>query len=240
MKKLIFVLGILTILIGSIAEAGVCTGQPNGTPCTDDHNPCTNDICQFAVCTHNSVANGTACTDDGDSCTTDSCQGGVCTHPHVAAGTACATDSLWCNGEEQCDAGGDCIAGAGADPCLDLTCASDCDEATDTCPYCQIGGICYPNGYHHPKYDCKHCTTSVTQTDWQTMPDNTRCKDDRMYCNGEEWCISGVCVAGAGPDPCLEDGFTCTPLVCNEYTDTCNQLAAGWCFSAGVCSQTCP
>jgi hypothetical protein len=31
---------------------GPCTGQPDGTPCPDDGNSCTNDVCSGQVCTH--------------------------------------------------------------------------------------------------------------------------------------------------------------------------------------------
>ena len=47
--------------------------------------------------------------------------------------------------------------------------------------------------------------------------DETEC-DDGLFCNGDEACMSGACVAGE--DPC-EDGIECTVDSCNEETDSC-------------------
>jgi hypothetical protein len=68
----------LVLLLAGRAWGGVCTGLPNGTACTTDGNPCTNDVCAFDVCVHTAVANGAACTSDGDACTSDTCISGSC------------------------------------------------------------------------------------------------------------------------------------------------------------------
>lgn len=73
------------------AMAAECTGQPNGTLCTDDRNPCTDDYCFASVCTHPAKPNGLACTTDSNDCTSDTCFGGVCAHwPICTDDCACA------------------------------------------------------------------------------------------------------------------------------------------------------
>lgn len=47
--------------------------------------------------------------------------------------------------------------------------------------------------------------------------------DDGLFCNGEEACEQGVCVAGAG-DPC-DDGVSCTVDTCDEGAAACVNTA---------------
>jgi hypothetical protein len=60
---------------------------PNGTPCTDDGNICTADVCQGGQCVHR--PNSVPCADDGNVCTADVCANGTCTHPPHPNGTSC-------------------------------------------------------------------------------------------------------------------------------------------------------
>jgi hypothetical protein len=61
-------------------EATDTCNQPQGVPCTDDGNECTDDQCDgLGACVHDNLAFGTACTDDGNQCTTNICDGyGLC------------------------------------------------------------------------------------------------------------------------------------------------------------------
>jgi hypothetical protein len=78
-------------------SSGTCVPNydPSGTLCTDDGNPCTNDVCNGSgSCQH--VNNSNPCTDDGDPCTTDSCSAGVCLHVNnclLSAGASCTSNS---------------------------------------------------------------------------------------------------------------------------------------------------
>ncbi len=118
---------------GECDLAEVCTGnslacptdrkRPNGSACSSDGNPCTNDICQNGECVH--VPNTAACTDDGNTCTNDVCAGGICTHPAKQDGDDCPegsccggqcvntnTDAAHCGGcDIVCAAGTSCCAG---------------------------------------------------------------------------------------------------------------------------------
>src|SRR5574338_267946 len=78
------------VLFPLIAAGAIdCTGQPGGTPCADDGNDCTNDVCDGSgTCVYPNLAGGTLCADDGNDCTNDVCDGsGTCVHPNIAGGT---------------------------------------------------------------------------------------------------------------------------------------------------------
>jgi hypothetical protein len=62
--------------------------------------------------------------------------------------------------------------------------------------------------------------------------------DNGVFCDGAETCDAGACQPGG--DPC-NDGSDCTDDICDEDTDTCNNLclAVGWedpCCSDPACS----
>ena len=69
---------------------------PNGTECSNDGNPCTDNICQDGKCI--SVPNTAACADDGNTCTADICANGTCTHPPLQNGTPCP-EGACCGGK---------------------------------------------------------------------------------------------------------------------------------------------
>jgi hypothetical protein len=104
-------------------STGACLDQPAvaGTPCPDDGDLCTQDVCDgVGACTHPAVtcttecvvsacdpglgtcagppaAAGVACADDGDVCTTDACDGaGQCVHGPAGSfvGAACAVEAI--------------------------------------------------------------------------------------------------------------------------------------------------
>jgi hypothetical protein len=86
---------------GPAANSG--SSGSSGADCVpvDDHNLCTDDVCENGAPASKPVANGAACS-DGNACTlTDSCQGGVCTGGNPVV----------------CDEGVNCVAGACPTPC---------------------------------------------------------------------------------------------------------------------------
>ncbi len=116
--------------------ADTCNGQgicaPNraaaGTPCTDDGNACTDDVCDGAGACRPTP--NTAPCDDGNLCTAqDTCQGGICTGGPASAcddGNACTGDrcdaaagctheplpeGAPCEDGQECTGGDRCIAG---------------------------------------------------------------------------------------------------------------------------------
>jgi hypothetical protein len=194
---------------GSAATCPADVVDPNGTPCTDDGNVCTNDVCNGAIgapaCVH---PNNSAPCNDGLFCNgADTCTGGSCTI-HVGDpcdgpdgdgdcsetcdegadncdgndtnGSAC-TDSVFCNGTDTCSSGL-CDVHSG-DPCDgpdgDLDCSETCDEGAANC-----------NG---------------------ADPDGGTCRADAGECDVEETCLGGVCPA---------DGFESNGTPCGSPTDT--------------------
>jgi len=79
----------LLVLSGLLAWARIasatCDVDPEGTPCVDDGNPCSLDVCDGAgTCVH--PTGGQAACDDGDPCTIDdACSDGVCRGTSVPA-----------------------------------------------------------------------------------------------------------------------------------------------------------
>jgi hypothetical protein len=72
-----FLLASASVVWARVA-AGACETDPAGTPCADDGNPCSLDVCDgLGTCTH--PTGGQAACDDGDPCTVDDvCTDGVC------------------------------------------------------------------------------------------------------------------------------------------------------------------
>jgi hypothetical protein len=72
----------------------VCNPPPDGTPCSDDGNACTNGIYISGCCTHPALADGTGCS-DGLYCTgNESCHAGVCLSEAIPACTFGCDEAL--------------------------------------------------------------------------------------------------------------------------------------------------
>jgi RHS repeat-associated protein len=242
--------------------AGSCVA---GAPATsDDNNPCTTDSCDPVAgvqhaptnagtsCADQNVCNGVetcdgqgtcapgtpAVTDDGNPCTADSCDpiAGV-KHSPVAQGTSCADGNL-CDGDETCNATGQCVSGTPAavddnNPCT----ADSCDPATGivhtpapTGTACDDGNPC--NGLEQCN-GLGQCTSSGITTVDDLNPCTVDACDpangvthtpvaagiscaDSDICNGDERCDAvGHCMAGTpvnvdDNDPCTLD--ECDPI----------------------------
>src|SRR5512140_1794550 len=82
--------------------------------------------------------------DDVNPCTVDRCESGACTHAPAPEGTSCA-DSDACNGEETCDAAGQCAAGTPVAIDDGNACTADsCDPATGNVIHAPITGCLVP------------------------------------------------------------------------------------------------
>jgi hypothetical protein len=173
-------------------NAGVC--QAGAAPSCDDSNPCTADACDAVNgcgntnLTGTSCANGTLCDgaetcnggvcqagtapdcDDLNPCTADACDALTgCTHENVLPGTSCADADL-CDGDETCDAGGNCQAAVALDCDDGNPCTVDSCGAVDGCTYanatagsaCSDGQDC--NGGEHCD-DAGNCLAGSTCDD---------------------------------------------------------------------------
>jgi len=99
---------------------------PEFGSCTDDDNPCTNDVCSAGVCQH-VPASGNLCTDDGNPCTSDVCSFGSCEHQSTSG--ALCDDGDECALPDVCSLG-TCVSGGGGDLDGDGICS-----ASDDCPF---------------------------------------------------------------------------------------------------------
>ena len=122
-------------------------------------------------------------------------------------------DALFCNGQEICDAAGECASPGNPCPLDDgLWCngveIATCDEDLDECGHenapCNNDGT-FCNG----EEICNENTDTCTNT-------GPPCSDDGQFCNGEESCDDGNGVCAHSGDPCSAGEE------CNEATDTCD------------------
>ncbi len=173
---------------------GVCLAEVIvGTECTDDNNECTFDVCFEGIC--GKPLTGADCTYDSNPCTVDKCIEGVCGSVALDNGAIC-DNGIWCDGAEQC-MGGTCVSKAGTNPCTDLPClhSPDCTE-----PSVWDEGMCGADAHR---------------------PDETVCDPDNAWCTGEGECWSGLCAPG--PEPCTDVDFgICREAKCNEDLDQCD------------------
>ena len=248
-----------------------CRG--NSAPSCDDGVDCTDDYCDFGVdqcvnepwdgyCENEFFCDGeefcdplTGCQagtptdcDDGSACTLDTCDEEWWECVHTFADDAC-NDGQFCNGLEQCDAAGGCVAGSA--PCPN----SMCRESDDLCVDCLTDSDCgdgvYCNGVEHCNAlgQCENaafpCGASMCRESDDRCVEclaNDDCNDDQ-FCNGLEFCTpDGNCEPGAvacGSGLCREADDRCVECLTDADCDdgvfcnggeTCN--ASGTCIEA--------
>ncbi len=183
--------------------------KPDGTPCTDDTNDCTDDVCQVGVCQHPFHPPGTSCgsSADTDCDNPDTCDGaGTCLENHEPDLLACTDDGNECTDDY-------CQTGACTHPNhpAGTPCGSPDDTQCTDPDTCSGAGVCLGN----------HAPTGTT------------C-DDGLYCNVGEICLSGLCANGSARN--CSDSIPCTTDSCNEDLDTCeNVLQADYCLIEQSC-----
>ena len=180
-------------------QAGSCVGVPSDAACEDDLFCNGTGICQPGhpeADDEGCRAQGVPVVDDGIACTDDRCDEDRDEVVHTPNDGRC-DDSVFCNGVEACDPGGQgadeegCVAGAPLDLSDGVACTDDrCDEAGDQ--------IVHENN-------------------------DANC-DDALFCNGTEVCDPGGQGADAegcatGGLPQVDDGIPCTDDRCDEDRD---------------------
>jgi hypothetical protein len=214
-----------------IVETGeLCdAGADNGTFAS-----CCSTSCDFK-------AIWTPCADDGNVCTDDVCNGTSAACRAIYNSRTC-NDGLFCNGADTCSLGL-CVLHAGnpcPGPDGDGNCAEFCDEATDSCsapdPTCDDGLFCNgadtcsggncavhagnpcpgPDGDGNCSESCNEATDNCSAPD----PNGSACNDG-LYCDGTDTCSGGSCATHSG-DPCpgLDGDGDCAES-CDESADTC-------------------
>jgi hypothetical protein len=162
-------------------EIGAACGDPSDTDCD---NP---DSCDGGgICLINNEPDGTPCTDDGNACTDDICDTGLCDHPYWPEGHSCGDGSdTDCTDPDTCDGAGTCLDNH--EP-PDTPCGDPSDTPCDNPDTCDGDGTCLVN------YE----------------PNGTDC-DDTLFCNGDDYCDTGICEHTGNPcgGPCDEEFDRC-------------------------------
>ena len=188
-------------------ENGVCVAGV-AVDCSDSID-CTLDSCDEAndACLH--TPDHTLCANAGEVCDPD--QGG-CVESSCSEDAEC-DDGFFCNGAETCDNGA-CVA-ATAVACDDgIACTVDsCDEDSDACQALADDSLCEQDQECDP--DQGGCVDLGCTQD-------TEC-DDGLYCNGQETCDNGDCLAGTAI--VCDDSIDCTVDSCDEANDACRYAA---------------
>ncbi|MBZ0115759.1 MAG: hypothetical protein K8H88_02105, partial [Sandaracinaceae bacterium] len=127
------------------------------------------------------------------------------------ADTDCPDDGIFCNGRLACE-GGRCVA-ADVPTCNDgVGCTRDeCVSAADECQNIPIEGACPPGTVCYPGSGCAAAPPCEFDTD---------CTGDGVYCNGDEVCVTGMCLSPAAGRDC-DDNNSCTLDECVESASDC-------------------
>ena len=207
------------------------TFTADGTVCTDDGLPCTNDACQSGVCSHPVSASGTVCRASTDECDpAETCDGVASTcgsDVFTADGTVCTDDGLGCT-DDTCQTGvcshptqvTGFVCRASTDECDPQ---ETCDGIATTCPadaFTADGATCTDDG--------EGCTDDICQTGVCSHPLELAgfvCRASTDECDPEETC-DGAATA------CPADAFTADGTACTADADACT----GDECSAGVCT----
>lgn len=262
-----------TAAVGSVCRAstGECdpaeiclagTGCPadsksrNGTACTDDGNPCTQDKCNgsSALCQHPAGNAGATCRASAGECDpVETCTGSSTTCPaqQPPTGTPCTSDGNVCT-NDVCDANSVCTHQNNTDPCSDgLFC-----NGVDTCSGggcnvhagspCASLGECNNGTCNEAADNCavtagtscssdgNVCTTDQCNGSGACAHTNNSAScNDGLACNGADTCSGGTCSVHAG-DPCV-GGSECNNA-CNP-DGSCHNPAGTSCSDDGnVCT----
>jgi hypothetical protein len=227
----------------------LCDGD---TPCADDGNGCTDDVCDPAdpgadgfgcihpantascddglFCTGNDTCSGAACLggaaidcDDANVCTTDTCDDSADSCVSVPNSDSCS-DGLFCNGDDVC-AGGSCTHSG--DPCAGGgICGDACNEAGDSC-FDPAGTVCRAAlGACDLAEACTGASADCPAD--MLVAGGTICRADTGACDLAEVCT------GVTAD-CPFDAFEATGTACGTDGNVCTDDA---CDGAGVCAHT--
>ena len=187
---------------------GVCEGTP--MDCSDGLS-CTADLCSAGVCS-NPVSSG--CLIDGQ-CYVDSainpdnscqqCTNSLATESWSSVAAGVLCDTEYCSQGQTCDGAGTCSGGTPRD-CNSACGVGICNETTDACE-----------------------ATAANQ------PDGTACDDGDPCTDGQDTCLSGICV-GSEMD-CTSLDSECTIGVCSLGScESQNRPTGSACSDGDACT----
>jgi hypothetical protein len=214
------------------------TPKPQGTACSPDGNPCTDDVCDGngacgldnnapcddgSVCTSNDQCSGGTCGGTSVVCTPlDQCHdagvcdpmGGGCSNPPKTNGAGC-DDGNACTQTDACDGAGTCVGGSSVvctalDQCHD---AGLCDPQTGLCS-------------NPPSSSSTSCNDGNACTQTDTCDGAGTCVGGNpVVCTPSDDChVAGTCDTGTGlcSNPAAGDGTTCDDGNTCTLSDTCS------------------
>ncbi|MGB0714310.1 MAG: IPTL-CTERM sorting domain-containing protein [Phycisphaerae bacterium] len=251
---------------GVSCTVDICNEDSDSCDNTPDDSVCSNGLfCDGAeVCDPNSDCQpGTPpnC-NDGVSCTVDACNEDTDSCDNTPDDSVCSNGNF-CDGVEVCDPNNDCQPGMAVNCDDGVSCTIDvCNENTDSCDNTPDDSVCSDglqcNGIEicDPSNDCQAgtppncddgiaCTIDVCDEagGCTNTPDDSLC-DNGNFCDGAEVCDPVNGCKGAMPVNC-DDGVACTVDVCNEDSDSCDNLPddsicsnGNFCDGAEVCDPT--
>jgi len=115
----------------SLTPPVVTCNQPSDCTTPTECHTASGATCLAGTCVYPNATDGSPCTDDGNSCTLDVCGAGVCTHPSNCGDAGSTGHDGGANEAGTRDAGASTDGGAGADsgrPSDDGCCANDAGE----------------------------------------------------------------------------------------------------------------
>lgn len=240
-------------------EGADSCAAPAATPCTDEGNACTADVCNGAgVCAH-PPADGQPC-DNGQFCDGDDlCFGGSCSFslgdpclfgsecnticdevgdvcgPNPM-GTPCFDDGTICTSDE-CDGAGTCAHPPAASglPCPDEgnQCTVDQCDGAGMCEHPPFGSgtPCGDDGNDCTDDECDGAAACLHLP----LPNGTAC-DDVDACTQTDQCQGGDCI-GSNPIVCAAP-LCKTATTCDPSSGTCTSCPAGYSPGNDGCQKT--
>ncbi len=227
---------------------GICVGSP--IDCSAFTDFCNEGVCNAGVCEALPINEGGAC-DDLELCTVgETCSEGICsggTPNPCDDGIACTIDSCDANecvhtpDDGSCDDGNDCTddvctAGVGCEFNNDDTNACDdgdsCTE-NDSCAEGACGGTAVDCSGLNDECNVGQCNGVTGLCEPQPVNEGGGCNDG-LFCTVGDTCTAGVCTSAVGA---CDDGVACTEDVCNEGSQTCDNVANdGLCNDHNQCT----
>ena len=215
----------LAAVFGALSGCGTSLPEPIDG-CRTSANCGVNEVCVENKCI-SLVAGDTAAVDSAPA-------------PDTADTIAADGSCLGCQGDDDCDFGGGCVAGACVSGCCvakPLAAGTTCTTA-GACPApgaCSLG-LCNATG---PACDDgKSCTLDACKSGVCThvvFADGELCADDGLACTANA-CVAGMCIATLSADDCLIDG-TCRARDEVDGAAPCNRCVPDL-FQEGWTGQT--
>lgn len=223
-------------------DEGVCLALPKDSPCQDDGNPCTRDLCDGGRCVHSILSDGAVCASG------KLCQQGQCLTPRCPEGNGdycgesvgktkgilySCKDGIYLE-KQVCSLGCEIVTNRD-DRCL--TCSCDPPQIGPWSS-CQSQDVCAFGGEQSRQIASYTCVSGQCQPTTKTETKACTRSTDGMPCSNGT-CQGGVCV-------CLPK--TCTQLgkSCGTWPDGCGMslncppCSVGQsCNSSGQCVSSC-